>query len=80
MNSIKQKSMLFLTGISLVVMAVIFWAGYLTAKQYYDDELTKQIKDANQTLSVVLTEPVFAYDTALTEDILKLICRISLYQ
>ncbi|WED20537.1 methyl-accepting chemotaxis protein [Vibrio sp. JC009] len=71
MNSIKQKSMLFLTGISLIVMVVIFFGGYLTAKQYFDDELATQMKDSDQTLSIVLKEAVFAYDTVLTEDILN---------
>ncbi|PSW22157.1 methyl-accepting chemotaxis protein [Photobacterium sanctipauli] len=70
MNSIKQKSMLFLSGVSLLVMVVIFSGSYFTAKQYFEGELTKQMKDSDQTLSIVLKEPIFAYDTTLTKNIL----------
>lgn len=71
MNSIKQKSMLFLSGISLIVMVVVFSGAYLTAKQQLDASLTKQMTDSDKTLSVVLKEAIFAYDQGLTEDILS---------
>lgn len=71
MNSIKQKSMLFLSGVSIVVMVVIFTASYMMAKNYLNTSLETQMKDADQTLSIVLKEPIFAYDTALSENIMK---------
>ena len=71
MNSIKYRSMLILSTVTLLVMAVIFSAGYMLAKDYFSDALEKQTHEADQTLSIVLKEPIFAYDSALTENILN---------
>jgi methyl-accepting chemotaxis protein len=71
MNSIKYRSMLILSAVTLLVMAVIFSAGYILVKNYFDDALEQQTKEADNTLSIVLQEPIFAYDSALTEDTLK---------
>ncbi|TBR37575.1 methyl-accepting chemotaxis protein [Marinomonas agarivorans] len=71
MTSIKQKSMLSLAGASLLVMIVIFSGSYMLAKSYFDASLMKQMKDSDQTLSVVLKEPIFSYDSTLTNNILN---------
>ncbi|MEI8634176.1 methyl-accepting chemotaxis protein [Vibrio sp. PP-XX7] len=70
MKSIKHKSMLYLSGISLVVMIVTFTGGYLFAKNYFNHALEKQIHDANQTLSIVLKDAIFAYDKTLSSNIM----------
>lgn len=71
MKSIKQKSMISLSAVSLVVMIVIFSTSYILAKNYFADSLTKQMNDSNTTLSVVLKEAVFSYDKTLTSNILS---------
>ncbi|PFG46195.1 methyl-accepting chemotaxis protein [Vibrio sp. ES.051] len=70
MNSIKQKSMALLSLVTLVVMIVAFMATYYVAKGYLDKSLQSDIIDTNQTLSIVLQEPVFAYDQALITNII----------
>lgn len=70
MNSIKQKSMVLLSLVTLFVMIVAFMATYYVAKNYLDSSLQSDIKDTNQTLSIVLQEPVFAYDKALITNII----------
>ncbi|WP_391086951.1 methyl-accepting chemotaxis protein [Vibrio sp. NH-UV-68] len=70
MNSIKQKSMTSLSLVTLVVMTVAFISTYYVAKGYLDKSLQSDITDTNQTLSIVLQEPVFAYDQALITNII----------
>lgn len=70
MRSIKQRSMLLLASVSAAVMGVTFIAAYLFASSYFEDQQQTRIDDTTQTLSVVLQEPVFSYDTELTENIL----------
>lgn len=70
MQSIKQKSMVTLSLVSCVVMLLVFGIGYFTTSQYFDEQLEKEIRDTNQALSIVMQEPIFAYDNKLTEDIL----------
>ena len=71
MQSIKQKSMGTLSLVSCVVMLLVFGIGYFTTSQYFDEQLEKEIHDTNQALSIVMQEPIFAYDNELTEDILS---------
>lgn len=70
MQSIKQKSMVTLSLVSLAVMVVVFGFGYFATSQYFDDQLEKDMRDTNQALSIVMQEPIFAYDNELTKDIL----------
>ncbi|MDG3086021.1 methyl-accepting chemotaxis protein [Vibrio hannami] len=70
MNSIKYKSMIFLSAITLLVMVVIMTASYQLVTNYYDEAFEKQAVEADNTLSVVLQEPIFAYDSELAGDIL----------
>ncbi|NNN45229.1 MULTISPECIES: methyl-accepting chemotaxis protein [Vibrio] len=69
MNSIRYKSMLLLIIISLVVMTFVFSGSYFLAKNYLVNQLEQDINDTNQTLSVVLKEPLFSYDTQLIDNI-----------
>lgn len=71
MNSIKYRSMLILSAVTLLVMTVIFSTSYILAKNYFSDNLVKQIKEADHTLSVVLKDSIFSYDSNQTENILK---------
>lgn len=71
MNSIKQKSMLFLSTASLIVMVIIFSSSYILAKNHFDNALNKQIKGLNNTLSIALQEPIFSYDSGLIERIMS---------
>lgn len=71
MNSIKQKSMLFLSTASLLVMVIIFSSSYMLAKNHFEEALNKQIKGLNNTLSIALQEPIFSYDSGLIERIMS---------
>lgn len=71
MNSIKQKSMLFLSTASLIVMVIIFSSSYMLAKNHFEEALNKQIKGLNNTLSIALQEPIFSYDSGLIERIMS---------
>ncbi|PRO70544.1 methyl-accepting chemotaxis protein [Alteromonas gracilis] len=71
MQSIKQKSMITLSLVSLAVMLVVFGLSYIATSQYFDEQLEKDMRDTNQALSIVMQEPIFAYDNKLTEDILS---------
>lgn len=71
MQSIKQKSMITLSLVSLAVMLVVFGFSYFATSQYFDEQLEKDMRDTNQALSIVMQEPIFAYDNELTEDILS---------
>lgn len=71
MQSIKQKSMITLSLVSLAVMLVVFGLSYIATSQYFDEQLEKDMRDTNQALSIVMQEPIFAYDNELTEDILS---------
>ncbi len=71
MQSIKQKSIVTLSLVSLAVMLVVFGFSYFATSQYFDEQLEKEIRDTNQALSIVMQEPIFAYDNELTEDILS---------
>jgi len=71
MQSIKQKSMVTLSLVSFAVMLVVFGFSYFATSQYFDEQLEKEIRDTNQALSIVMQEPIFAYDNELTEDILS---------
>ncbi|PYF79515.1 MULTISPECIES: methyl-accepting chemotaxis protein [Marinomonas] len=71
MNSIKQKSMLFLSTASLLVMVIIFSSSYMLAKNHFEEALNKQIKGLNNTLSIALQEPIFSYDSSLIERIMS---------
>lgn len=71
MKSIKQKSMISLSAVSLLVMIVIFSTSYILAKNYFTNSLAKQMSDSDTTLSVVLKEAIFSYDKGLTSDILN---------
>lgn len=70
MQSIKQKSMVTLSLVSLAVMVVVFGFGYFATSQYFEEQLEKGMRDTNQALSIVMQEPIFAYDNELTKDIL----------
>lgn len=70
MNSIIKKSMLLLSGVSLVIMIIVFSISYFMAKNYFDESLVKEIQDSQTTLEIVLKEPVFGYDKELIGDIL----------
>lgn len=70
MQSIKQKSMVTLSLVSLAVMVVVFGFGYFATSQYFEEQLEKDMRDTNQALSIVMQEPIFAYDNELTKDIL----------
>ena len=71
MQSIKQKSMITLSLVSLAVMLVVFGLSYIATSQYFAEQLEKDMRDTNQALSIVMQEPIFAYDNELTEDILS---------
>ncbi|WCE30456.1 methyl-accepting chemotaxis protein [Vibrio sp. SCSIO 43137] len=70
MVSIKKKSTFLLSAVSVLVLSVVLSVSYFFANKYLDDSLAKQIRDSNHTLSVVLSEPVFSYDSSLTNNII----------
>lgn len=63
--------MITLSLVSLAVMLVVFGLSYIATSQYFDKQLEKDMRDTNQALSIVMQEPIFAYDNELTEDILS---------
>ena len=71
MKSIQHKSMLILSATSFVIMLLVFSIGYILASSYFDSQLEENIQDSNDSLSIVLMEPIFSYDTGLTESIVK---------
>ncbi|MCG6201677.1 methyl-accepting chemotaxis protein [Psychromonas antarctica] len=70
MNSIIKKSMLLLSSVSLLIMAVVFSISYFMAHNYFNDLQAEEIQDSQKTLAIVLTEPIFAYDKPLIGDII----------
>lgn len=71
MRSIRFKSMVSLSVVSLLIMFVTFICSYFLAESYLNASLHRQIEEADHALSIVLKEPVFAYDKESSEDILK---------
>ncbi|WP_413283649.1 methyl-accepting chemotaxis protein [Vibrio sp. MA40-2] len=71
MNSIKYRSMMILSSVTLVVMVAILSTSYILVCNYFDKALERQIVEADHTLSIVLQEPIFSYDSELTSDILQ---------
>ena len=69
MKSIKRKSMVILALVTTLIMLVTFSLSYGVASSYFKSNLDTGIADVNKALSVVLKEPIFAYDAALTENI-----------
>lgn len=69
MNSIIKKSMLLLSSVSLLIMVIVFSISYFMAKDYVNDLLAQEIKNSQTTLSIVMKEPVFAYDKELISNI-----------
>ena len=70
MNSIRYKSMLSLSLVSLTIMLATFVTSYILAENYFKNSLSQQIKESDQALSIVLKEPIFAYDVVSSKDIL----------
>ncbi len=70
MKSIKQKSMLFLSTLSIMVMLIVLGGSYFLVEGYFEKSLNKQIKDSDQALSVVLKEPIFSYDSSVINNII----------
>jgi methyl-accepting chemotaxis protein len=70
MNSIKQKSMFFLSLASLIVMITVFSISYILAKNHFNDDLKQQIESLDSTLSIALQEPIYSYDSGLVERIM----------
>lgn len=62
--------MFMLSGISSIVMLITFGFCYMATSSYLDNQLNTQIRDTNHALSIVMQEPIFAYDSELTNDIL----------
>lgn len=59
-----------LTTITLIVMTVIFSITYMLATTYLHDRFIEQVEETNNVLSIVVKEPVYSYDSILTENIL----------
>jgi len=65
MNSIIKKSMLVLSCVSLLIMVFVFSVSYFMAEGYFKNLLQEEIKDSQETIAVVVTEPIFSYDKVL---------------
>ena len=70
MNSIQQKSMVILASVSLFIMVIVFTGSYLTAANYFKDDLTQKMAHSDEALSVVMQEAIFSYDAGLAKNIL----------
>ncbi|WP_137167092.1 methyl-accepting chemotaxis protein [Salinimonas lutimaris] len=70
MNTIQKKSLVGLSALCAIIMLVIFSVSYYMANRYFDNRLHNEMQNSSKALAVVLQEPVFAYDSALTADIL----------
>ena len=69
MNSIAKKSMLILSSASIIVMLIVFSISYIVAGNQIEDQMNDQIEKTSSTLSVVILEPLFAYDSGIIDDI-----------
>lgn len=68
-NSIKQKSLITLTLAISAILSIIFIITLLVLSAFLKSDLEKTIQNKNETLSVVLLEPVFSYDESLIKNI-----------
>ena len=71
MNSIIKKSMLLLSSVSLLIMVLVFSVSYYMAEGYFKNLLEEEIKDSQETIAVVVTEPIFSYDKVLIGKIIS---------
>ncbi|MFC4698769.1 methyl-accepting chemotaxis protein [Glaciecola siphonariae] len=71
MKSIQHKSMLIMSAASLAIMLIVFSIGYALASNYFANQLEENIQDSKDSLSIVLMEPIFSYDTGLSENIVQ---------
>jgi len=71
MKSITAKSMALLSGVSVAVLVLVFMICHSLASNYFEKQQQQGIADASAALSVVVREPVFAYDKALLDTILE---------
>jgi methyl-accepting chemotaxis protein len=71
MNSILKKSVLFLSIVLIAVMAVVFSISFFIAKNQIQNQAQEGIEKTTEVLSVVMQEPIFAYDYELIGSILQ---------
>jgi len=71
MNSIIKKSMLLLSSVSLLIMVLVFSVSYYMAEGYFKNLLEEEVKDSQETIAVVVTEPIFSYDKVLIGKIIS---------
>lgn len=71
MKSITTKSMTLLSSVSLIVMVLVFGTSYWQATSYFEAQEEAHMLESSEALSVVVQEPIFAYDKALIGNILK---------
>lgn len=71
MNSILKKSVLLLAAASIVVMTLVFLVSYIIASGQIKSQAAQSIEKTTEVLSVVMQEPIFAYDRDLIASILQ---------
>ena len=71
MNSILKKSVLILSLTTLLVMVIVFTVSYFMASKKINTQAIEDIEKTTEVLSVVMREPIFAYDYELIGSVLQ---------